>query len=194
MKMLTTVCVMEFLETIGIAAEYLNPKLTKYGWRLLWILQGFFKEEIMDYITRLELDYIRKAEIVKRFESAETEAEKSAIRAEYQNLMQDIKSRGEEYEHIFTLYYSAKERKNKHINISNLYGKEPAEIVEMLRKFGIEVFTFSSKWGGMVYRFGGISQGRLRILRNCGNFQRLQKVYVGRIRNGKCYCALYQMR
>lgn len=104
----------------------------------------------MDYITRLELDYIRKAEIVKRFESAETEAEKSAIRAEYQNLTQDIKSRGEEYEHIFTLYYSAKERKNKHINISNLHEKRPAEIVEMLRKYGIEVFTFSSKWSGMV--------------------------------------------
>ena len=80
-----------------------------------------------NYIGKLEQDYTRKAEIVKRFESAETEAKKSAIRAEYQNLMQDIKSQGEEYEHMFTLYCSAKERKNKHINI-RLSSKSSSEL------------------------------------------------------------------
>lgn len=103
-----------------------------------------------NYIVKLEQDYTRKTKIVNMFESAETDKGKSVIRAEYQKLKQDIKSQGEEYEYIFTLYCSAKERKNKHINISNLYGKEPAEIVEMLRKYGIEVFTFSSRWSGMV--------------------------------------------
>lgn len=98
----------------------------------------------------LEQDYTRKTEIVNKFESAETEDGKSVIRAEYQKLMQEIQNQGKEYDYVFTLYCSAKEQKNKHINISNLYGKEPAEIVEVLRKYGIEVFTFSSRWSGMV--------------------------------------------
>ena len=106
----------------------------------------------MNYIKKLELeqDYTRKSEIVNRFESAETEDKKHTIRTKYQNFVQDIKNQGEEYECVFTLYYSAKERKNKHINITNLHGKKPSEIVEILRKYEIEVFTFSSRWSRMI--------------------------------------------
>lgn len=106
----------------------------------------------IDYIKKLEQDYTKKTEIDNKLESAETKAEKSVICAEYQKLNQYIKSQGEEYLYIYNLYCLAKQRKNKHISIDSYYlhGKTPAEFVKILRKYGIEVFTFSTQRGGMV--------------------------------------------
>lgn len=101
-----------------------------------------------NYITMFEEDYKRVEKLYDRWKTAETAEEKSTLQSEMKQITADIKANGEDYELIYHHYVQARNRGNRHINFSDV--TNPTQTVEILRKFGINVFTFSSRWSGMI--------------------------------------------
>lgn len=105
----------------------------------------------MDYIGKFEADYQREKEIKKHYKEAQTQAEKSAAGEEMKAFDHYLTAEmGREYTYVYELYEYARTRGNRHINVEDLRNRKPAQFVELMRKYGIEVFTFSSRWSGMI--------------------------------------------
>ena len=105
----------------------------------------------MDYIGKFEADYKREAAIYECYNNAKTAENLDKTRKEMDAFIKrQIKSEGNDYARVYQLYASARNRGNKHINFNDLRSETPAEVVGMLRKFDINIFTFSSRWSGMI--------------------------------------------
>lgn len=101
-----------------------------------------------NYIAMFEEDYKRVEALYDRWKTAETAEDKAKLQSEMKQVKADIKANGEDYELIYHHYVQAKNRGNRHINFSDVVN--PTQTVETLRKFGINIFTFSSRWSGMI--------------------------------------------
>ena len=103
----------------------------------------------MSSIGKFEADYARESAIYDLYKKAETEEERAEAGAKMDAFKAELKAEGLEYVKIYYRYVQARNRGNRHINFDDLRST-PAETVATLRKFGIEVFTFSSRWSGMI--------------------------------------------
>jgi hypothetical protein len=99
-------------------------------------------------MRNLENDYSRYEAINEAYKAAgESEEAGEKARAEYQELLEEVRTEGQDYGNLMRLYTEMKERGNTYIDI-----KDPSEyrdevhLVEAMRTYGIKAFTFTSGW------------------------------------------------
>lgn len=73
------------------------------------------------------------------------------IRTERNALMESIEAKGAAFARVFDLYESAMDRGNDYIDICECYDyRDEGSLIAYLREFGIDAFTFSSRWSSAV--------------------------------------------
>lgn len=99
-------------------------------------------------------DFAKLCQIKNRYleaKAANDEAEMAAARAALKVLDDSIDAMGQTYRNLYRLYESAQERGNEHIDLSECYEyRDEAALIASFRKYGIETFTFSSRWSSAV--------------------------------------------
>jgi len=103
----------------------------------------------MDYNANFEANYKREADIHALYKEADTEEERAEVLARMDAFKSELKNKGLEYNKIYRHYVQMKNRGNRYINFDDVI-QSPAELIATLRKFGIDIFTFSSRWSGMI--------------------------------------------
>lgn len=87
----------------------------------------------------------------KEAEKAGSEEGKETARKAYQELEEQIAARGNTYARIYRLYSEAKERGNEYIDLNDTIWEDKVKpLIDSLREYGIEKFTFSSTWSSAV--------------------------------------------
>ncbi len=82
------------------------------------------------------------------YEAAENEDGKEAARKKVRELYDGM---DDEYYRMFTSYKDAKDRGNEYIDISdNIWDENVKGLIDNLREYGIDHFTFSSGWSSAV--------------------------------------------
>ncbi|MCD8108772.1 MAG: hypothetical protein LUE14_01510 [Clostridiales bacterium] len=85
------------------------------------------------------------------YDAAKDEDGKEAARVKVRALYADMETRGEDYGRVYMLYKEAQERGNEYIDLhENIWDKDVKALVDSLRRYGIEHFTFSSRWSSTV--------------------------------------------
>jgi hypothetical protein len=84
------------------------------------------------------------------------------ILEKYDAFRAKIREKGEEYEGVFALYESMKDRNNDYVDIDCHRNESAIEYINLFRKFGITHFTFSSTWSS------AIELAWVFIQNNCG--------------------------
>ena len=98
--------------------------------------------------------YRQHEELKARFQTAKAanDAETmNQVRAERKALDESLEAQGEAFARIYDLYESAKDRGNEYIDISECHDyRDEGSLIATLRDYGIEAFTFSSRWSSAV--------------------------------------------
>lgn len=99
-------------------------------------------------------EYARELECRRQFnearETGNAEMEEAA-RAAHQLLADQIKAKGSIYEMVFRFYCEAQERGNKYLDLNEvIWDDKVTALIDSLREYGIEKFTFSSTWSSAV--------------------------------------------
>ena len=101
-----------------------------------------------------EAIYQKHAEIKARFQAAKAEKNAEAmeqVRTEHQRLEESIELKGVTFAMMYDLYKSARERGNKHIDISECYEyRNEAALIADFRECGIDTFTYGSLGAGIL--------------------------------------------
>ena len=99
-------------------------------------------------------DFAKLCQIKNRYleaKSANDEAEMAAARAALKILDDSIDAMGQTYRNLYRLYESAQERGNEHIDLRECYDyRDEAALIASFREYGIETFTFSSRYSSAV--------------------------------------------
>ena len=75
----------------------------------------------------------------------------SKARAGYKAWEQELNAKGEAYGKVYRLYAEAQEVGNTYIDLHDcIWDKDVASLIDSLRTYGIEKFTFSSGWSSAV--------------------------------------------
>ena len=84
-------------------------------------------------------------------EKAGDEKGQNDAREKYNRLMENIQQKGNMYAKVYSFYSEAQERKNEYIDLHEvIWNREVEELISCFRKYGVEKFTFSSKWSSAV--------------------------------------------
>lgn len=99
-------------------------------------------------------EYAQEMECRRRFDAAEaagnTEGQETA-RDAYRRLEEQIAEKGKAYGWIYRLYSQAQERGNEYIDLNEvIWDDRVAALIDSLREYGIEKFTFSATWSSAV--------------------------------------------
>lgn len=100
-------------------------------------------------MTELERYYERYEKITKKYDKAYDVRDDKGLeeaRVAYQELSSEIDSHGKIYAFIFERYRTSRERGNTLLDIDDNAGNQVKEMVEVLKKIGVQKFTFSSGW------------------------------------------------
>ncbi|MCD8049771.1 MAG: L-rhamnose mutarotase [Clostridia bacterium] len=85
------------------------------------------------------------------YHAAEDEESKEAARKKARELFAEIDAKGTTYARIYTLYAEAQERGNEYIDLhDNIWDEHVKGVIDALREYGVEKFTFSSGWSSAV--------------------------------------------
>lgn len=99
-------------------------------------------------------EYAREVAIKAQYHEAETAGNtdgQEAARNAYQELEQQINAKGDSYARLYQLYSEARERGNEYIDLNDtIWDKQVKPLVDSLREYGVEKFTFSSTWSSAV--------------------------------------------
>ncbi|MCD8207622.1 MAG: hypothetical protein LUD72_06780 [Bacteroidales bacterium] len=99
-------------------------------------------------------EYRTYKEIEARFDAARDAKDGAKVaeaRKEMHELVESIEAKGKDYESLFESYKDAWNRGNAYIDINNcIWDEKVAPLIENLRNFGIDHFTFSSTWSSAV--------------------------------------------
>lgn len=99
-------------------------------------------------------DFARLCRIKNRYleaKAANDETEMEAARAALKVLDNSIDAMGQTYRNLYRLFESAQERGNAHIDLCNPHDyRDEAALIASFREYGIETFTFSSRWSSAV--------------------------------------------
>lgn len=94
--------------------------------------------------------YRRIEELKARFDTAD-EQEKENLRAEYNEVMKEIKEKGSIAMRIWREYKTALENGNNRLDLNDcIWDKDVKALIDCMRENGIAEFTFSSGWSGAV--------------------------------------------
>lgn len=91
-------------------------------------------------------------------EAANDQVGMETARARHQELCQEARDNGKDFCFMLRLYTSMKERGNVVVDLDDVHDYQVAEVMEILHKFGIEKFTFSSTWSSAISAAWEISQ------------------------------------
>lgn len=98
--------------------------------------------------------YQQHKELKARFQTAKAANDAEAmdkVRAERKALDESIEAESAAFARTYDLYESAKDRGNEYIDICESYDyRDEGSLISCLREFGIEAFTFSSRWSSAV--------------------------------------------
>ena len=95
-------------------------------------------------------NYRRIEELKARFDTAD-EQEKESLRAEYHEVMKEIKEKGSITMRIWREYETALENGNNRLDLNDcIWDKDVKALIDCMRENGIAEFTFSSGWSGAV--------------------------------------------
>ncbi len=101
----------------------------------------------------LEQVYTREAELERAYEAAKAAGDEAGMekaRKEYQAMEKEVlETEDSDFGFAFRLYKQMKECGNEYIDISTAIHDELG-VLNTLRKYGIESFTFSSGWSSAV--------------------------------------------
>jgi len=99
-------------------------------------------------------DFAKLCQIKNRYleaKAANDEAEMAAARAALKVLDDSIDAMGQTYRGLYRLYESAQERGNEHLDLEQCYDyRDEAALIASFREYGIETFTFSSRYSSAV--------------------------------------------
>ena len=102
----------------------------------------------------LIMDCMEMEQIKARYEkakAAENTAGMEAAREAYRKLSEKIEKRGGSYGNVYRLYEDAMRRGNEYIDLNDIvWDKNVKELIDSLREYGIDHFTFSSTWSSAV--------------------------------------------
>lgn len=103
-------------------------------------MKNFFEETYQQY-----------TELKKQYDAATDEEGKAAARASYQELMQGIEDRGGVACRLWREYEISRENENSILDIQDVvWDKDVESLIDGMREFGIDRFTFSSGWSSAV--------------------------------------------
>ena len=98
--------------------------------------------------------YEQVQEIKRAYDAADEqndEAGKVAAREAYHAWKDKAIAEGEDFWRVFQMYEYAQDRGNEYIDLHDvIWDKDVPDLIERLRKAGIQKFTFSSTWSGTV--------------------------------------------
>lgn len=98
--------------------------------------------------------YQQHKELKARFQTAKAANDAETmeqVRAERKALGESIEAESDAFDRIYDLYESARERGNEYIDISESYDyRDESSLIACLREYGIDAFTFSSRWSSAV--------------------------------------------
>lgn len=84
-------------------------------------------------------------------EKAGDEKGKNDAREKYNRIMESIQQKGNMYAKVYSLYSEAQERGNEYLDLHEvIWDGDVEELINCFRKYGIEKFTFSSRWSSAV--------------------------------------------
>ncbi len=99
-------------------------------------------------------EYRNYKEIEARYyaaRDAKNDAEVEAARTEARTLLDGIEGKGKDYARTYEEYKDAQEHGNDCIDLhDNIWDEHVEPLIERLRSFGIDRFTFSSTWSSAV--------------------------------------------
>lgn len=99
------------------------------------------KEFAVDYETLKDLE--------RKMDESKSDSEKESVRSDYRNFCDSIEAKGHAYSALFRRYDVSRDNGNDLIDFDDpSQYDDPESLVENLRKFGVEKFTFSSDWSG----------------------------------------------
>ena len=76
---------------------------------------------------------------------------KKAARDAMADLEESILAKGQTYSNLYRLYESAQERGNEYLDLEQCYDyRDEAALIASFREYGIETFTFSSRYSSAV--------------------------------------------
>lgn len=104
--------------------------------------------------NQLVMDAMTMQQIKARYKEAEEQNNTEGMEAakkSYQQLSERIEKRGASCVKVYRFYEDAVERGNEYIDLNDaIWEKDVADLIQNLRKNGVEHFTFSSIWSGAV--------------------------------------------
>ena len=83
-------------------------------------------------------------------EAAGDQAGMEAAREQHKAHCQEAEDNGREFCYMLRLYTDMKERGNELIDLNDVHDYQVAEVIEILLRFGVQRFTFSSTWSSAV--------------------------------------------
>lgn len=102
----------------------------------------------MTKMELLEQNWERHEGLNERYNKAKENGDEKgmdACRKEYQELLQEVRAKGQEFSNMMRLYSEMKKRGNSRIDLSDTC-QEPEKIIAAFKEFGVTEFTFSSTW------------------------------------------------
>lgn len=115
-------------------------------------------------MRNLENDYRRYDEINKAYDAAgKTEEAGEKARADYQDLLTEVRAEGDGYGWLMRLYSEMKEKENDRIDLDELR-IDAKDALETMKKYGITEFTFSSTWSSTIEKVWDFEQAGAKML------------------------------
>ncbi len=96
-------------------------------------------------------DFKKAQELRKAIKDAETEEAKKAAQKAYREFLEELEDKEPAYTRFYKDYEDAQKRGNACIDFSEcIWDKEIPQLVKDLKAYGIEEFTISSTYSGLV--------------------------------------------
>ena len=91
-------------------------------------------------------------------EAANDQDKMEAERTRHHELCLEARDNGKDFCFMLRLYTSMKERGNVVVDLTDVHDYQVAEVMAVLRKFGVKKFTFSSTWSSAISAAWEIAQ------------------------------------
>lgn len=130
-------------------------------------------------IKNFEEAYAQEQDMIRRHREAGERGDKeaqAAIRAERKAWGAEVDAMGDAFVRVYCSYSESMERHNKYLDFHEvIWDKDVKKVIDTLRRYGIEKFTFSSGWSSAVetawlFQMNGCRLEGLVEVNGCRNF------------------------
>ncbi|MCW6681303.1 hypothetical protein NHG29_00210 [Aerococcaceae bacterium NML160702] len=121
------------------------------------------------------------------YQQAETEAEKEQIKRDFNQLTNNINQLGKISVMIWNAYMDSKEKENTYLDFSEvIHQQDVPELIEKLKEYGIDTFTYSSTWSGAI-EIAWLFQQNGCTLKGLIEINKTKNSWNGTVEKGPCF-------